>query len=552
MVAFDAAHKAVHFPADRRMRIWIRPSSLVAFGAIVVAVLVAAWLQVALFGLPAVAPASPVGNAALQGFPAWVRYAHFVNFLVLMLLIRSGLSILADHPRLYFNDDCAPGSEWIRFTPLKVPRDRLWTANDEERYLSPLIGTPGYRHTVGLARVWHFIMVHGFILTGLLYGLMLFVTGRWQRLVPTSSHVGTQAWGVWVHYATLRLPPEPNGFFGYNGLQQLSYFAVFFLLGPLAILTGIAMSPAVVNRFHWYARLFGGRQAARSIHFLTMLGFAGFIVVHVTLVAATGLARNMNHIVLGTDDQRPLGMALGLVGIGVVVLTWVAAHYISWHHPRALQHAAKLVTYPMQRLTLNQLEPREHYTQRDISPFFWPNGALPIRDDWERLRAGGFRDFKLRVGGLVDNPVELSLQDIEQLGSVGHISLHHCIQGWTGVAEWEGVLMQSLVELVRPKPEAKAVVFYSFGEAQYGGSYYDTQRLDNVLKPRCLLASRMNGQPLPAAYGAPLRLRVENQLGYKMVKWIERIDFVASVTEVGKGEGGSKEDDDYFDLLPNI
>ncbi|MEP6590440.1 MAG: molybdopterin-dependent oxidoreductase [Gemmatimonadota bacterium] len=552
MMAFDAAHRAVHFPADRRMRIWVRPSLLVAFGAIIVAVLTVAWLQAALFGLPVIAPVAPVGNTALQGFPAWVRYAHFLNFFFLMLLIRSGLSILADHPRLYFNDDCAPGSEWIRFTPLQVPRDRLWTANDEERYLSPLIGTPGYRHSVGLARAWHFIMVHGFILTGLLYGVMLVVSGRWPRLVPTSWHVGTQAWGIWVHYATLHLPPEPNGFFGYNGLQQLSYFAVFFLLGPLAILTGIAMSPAVVNRFRWYARLFGGRQAARSIHFLTMLSFVGFLVVHVTLIAATGLARNMNHIVLGTDNQRALGMMLGLVGIGVIVLSWVAAHYIAWHHPRALQHAGKLVTYPMQRLTLNQFEPREHYTPRDISPFFWPNGALPIRDDWERLREGGFRDFKLRVGGLVDNPVELSLQDLEQLGTAGHISLHHCIQGWTGVAEWEGVLMQSLVELVHPKPEAKVVVFYSFGEAQYGGSYYDTQRVDNVLKPRCLLASRMNGQPLPAEYGAPLRLRVENQLGYKMVKWIERIEFVASVTQVGKGEGGSKEDDDYFDLLPNI
>ncbi|MEP6473695.1 MAG: molybdopterin-dependent oxidoreductase, partial [Gemmatimonadota bacterium] len=442
--------------------------------------------------------------------------------------------------------------EWIRFTPLKVPRDRLWTANDDERYLSPLIGTPGYRHSIGVARAWHFIVVHGFIITGLLYGVLLFDTERWRRLVPASWQVFTQAWSIWVHYASFRLPPEPNGFFGYNALQQLAYCVVFFGLGPLAILTGIAMSPAVVNRFPWYARIFGGRQGARSIHFLTMLSFAGFIVAHVTMVAMTGLVRNMNHIVLGTDDQRYLGMILGLAGLAVVVLSWVAAHYISWYHPRTLQHAQKLVTYPMQRITLNRLEPREHYSQRDISPFFWPNGTLPVRDDWKRLLEGGFRDFKLRVDGLVDNPVELSLQDIDQLGAAGHISLHHCIQGWTGVAQWDGILMKTLVELVRPRPEARVVAFYSFSEAQYGGPYYDTQSLDNVLKPRCLLASRMNEQPLPAVYGAPLRLRVENQLGYKMVKWIERIEFVESVTQLGKGEGGTKEDDDYFDLLPNI
>ncbi|MGA2883522.1 MAG: molybdopterin-dependent oxidoreductase [Bryobacteraceae bacterium] len=86
----------------------------------------------------------------------------------------------------------------------------------------------------------------------------------------------------------------------------------------------------------------------------------------------------------------------------------------------------------------------------------------------------------------------------------------------------------------------------------YGGGYYDTQSLENVLKPECLLALEMNGAPLPAVYGAPLRLRIENQLGYKMVKWIERIEFIESEKQAGKGEGGTNEDDEYFDLLPNI
>jgi methionine sulfoxide reductase catalytic subunit len=104
------------------------------------------------------------------------------------------------------------------------------------------------------------------------------------------------------------------------------------------------MSPAFVNRFPWYVRLFGGRQSARSLHFLTMLSFLAFLVVHVTLIVMTGFARNMNHIVLGTNDQRQLGMVLGFVGIGAVVLCWIAAHYISWNQPRKLQHAHKLVT----------------------------------------------------------------------------------------------------------------------------------------------------------------------------------------------------------------
>jgi DMSO/TMAO reductase YedYZ molybdopterin-dependent catalytic subunit/thiosulfate reductase cytochrome b subunit len=555
MITFDAAHRAVHYPNDRRLRIWIRPSVLIGIAVALASAAVAAWIEFAVARLPHIPPVPqvyPNNFAGPHGFPAWVRYCHFFNFFFVMMLIRSGLSILVDHPRLYFNDDCTPGSEWIRFTPLKVPRDRVWTAKDDARYLSPLIGTPGYRHTVGVARAWHFINVHGFIITGIVFGIMLFATEQWRRIVPTSPLVLVQAWNTWVHYATFHLPPEPNGFYGYNALQQIAYFTVYFVFGPLAMATGIAQSPAVVNHFPWYARIFGGRQSARSIHFLTMLSFLAFLVVHVTLVVMTGFARNMNHIVLGTDDQGRLGMYLGFVGIGVVLLSWIVAHYISWKHPRGLQHALKTVTYPMQLLTLNRLIPHQDYSEHDISPYFWPNGKMPAREDWKRMAADGFRDFKLKVSGRVENPVELSLADIAKLGQTEHITMHHCIQGWSGIAKWGGIPMKKLIELVRPKPEVKVVAFFSFGEALYGGAYYDTQRLENVLKPECLLATEMNGLPLQAVYGAPLRLRVENQLGYKMVKWIERIEFIESEKQLGEGEGGKNEDDEYFDLLPNI
>ena len=109
-------------------------------------------------------------------------------------------------------------------------------------------------------------------------------------------------------------------------------------MAPLSILTGMAMSPALVNRWPAYTRLVGGRQGARSSHFLVLIGFIGFVVVHVGLVVLTGFKRNMNHIVLGTDDLKPAGMILGLLGIAAVVLSWVVAHYISWFFPRGLQH----------------------------------------------------------------------------------------------------------------------------------------------------------------------------------------------------------------------
>jgi methionine sulfoxide reductase catalytic subunit len=333
MISFDAAHQAVHYPPDRRFRIWIKPSFIVRVVNLLVLPFVIAWGQAAIFGLPYIPPVPQFDEASAtgpHGFPVWIRYAHFFNFFFVMILARSGLSILMDHPRLYFNDHCTPGTEWIRFTPLRVPKDWVWTAKDDSRYISPVFALPGYRHTIGVARSWHFINVYGFIVTGIIFVMLLFATEQWRRIVPTSSTVLTQAWSTFVVYANFHLPPEPNGFYGYNALQQLAYFAVIVVFGPLSILTGIAMAPALTNRFPWYARLFGGRQSARSIHFILLLSYGAFLIVHVTLVVMTGFARNMNHIVLGTDDQNPLGMILGFVGIGVVVVSWFVAHQISW------------------------------------------------------------------------------------------------------------------------------------------------------------------------------------------------------------------------------
>ena len=370
--------------------------------------------------------------------------------------------------------------------------------------------------------------------------------------MPTSWGIFVQAWNTFVYYANFHLPPEPNGFYGYNALQQLVYFATIFIMAPLAILTGMAMSPALVNRFPRYVRIFGGRQGARSVHFLVLVGFIYFIIAHVTLVVITGFRRNMNHIVLGVDNVSANGMILGLIGLALVVLSWVVAHYISWYFPRGLQHVSKTLTEPVKLLTLDRLAPQQRYTKDQISPYFWPNGKLPVRDDWKLLASGGFKDYRLKIGGMVENPVELSLDDLHALGEEETITMHHCIQGWSGIAQWNGVPLRKLIEHVRPKPGARTIVFHSFGPAPLGGHYYDTQSLYNAMKPECMLAYGMNGQPLPTTYGAPLRLRVENQLGYKMVKWIERIEFVESEKLVGKGEGGSNEDEEYFDLLPNI
>ena len=206
----------------------------------------------------------------------------------------------------------------------------------------------------------------------------------------------------------------------------------------------------------------------------------------------------------------------------------------------------------MRLLFFSHMAPSAQFAKEDISPFLWPNGKMPASEEWQSLAANDFKDFRLKVYGLVENPIELSLEEMKALGKKEQITMHHCIQGWSGIAQWSGLPLATLAELVRPKPEAKVAVFRSFGEGLYGGEYYDTQQLENVLQTQCILAYEMNYEPLAPLYGAPLRLRVENQLGYKMVKWVKAIEFVASEKQVGKGHGGKNEDDEFFDLEPDI
>ncbi len=545
-------HKEMSFPADRRLRIWVRPSMLLLLLVLVLAPVLVAWCQYLIAGLPEVSGVFDPAEPHPHGFPAWLRYSHYFNLLFMIFIIRAGLSILMDHPRLYWNVHCTPGSEWIRFTPIPVPTDRVWTAKDDARYISPWLALPGGRHTVGMARHWHFLCVLFWVLNGLIFVILLFATGQWWRILPSDWHIFPEAWSVFVHYATFHMPPEPDGYYRYNSLQHLAYGGVVFVLAPLSILTGLAMSPAVDNYFTWYPRLFGGRQFARSIHFLLLVGYLGFITVHVLMVVITDLPRNMDHIVLGTDGTTPEGLILGAVGIGVILFACYAAHWLSWHRPRAVQYAARYVIEGLMQLFINRLAPRAEYTRKDISPHFWPNGKMPTCVEWKKLADNGFRDYRLRVHGLVENPVELSLEEVKALGKREQITTHHCIQGWTGIAQWGGLPLTKLVEMVRPKPEALWVAFHSFGEGLYGGEYYDCHSIENILHPQSLLAYEMNDQPLNELHGAPLRLRVENQLGYKQVKWIRSIEFITDVKQVGGGNGGKNEDDEYFDLIANI
>ncbi|MGA8479367.1 MAG: hypothetical protein WB696_15545 [Chthoniobacterales bacterium] len=182
MRAFSEAHRAVHFPPDRGFLIHIRSKEALVITLVVVIPIAIAWIQFLVFGLPSGSVGPPrAWPDQPHGFPGWIRLTHFVNFFFLMLLARSGLSILMDHPRLYWNRNCTPKTEWIRFTPIEVPLDRVWTAKEDARYISPLVALPGYRHTIGMARSWHFLSVCVFLLNGFIFVLLLFCTSGQVR-----------------------------------------------------------------------------------------------------------------------------------------------------------------------------------------------------------------------------------------------------------------------------------------------------------------------------------------------------------------------------------
>src|SRR5690348_14230047 len=126
------------------------------------------------------------------GFPAWLRASHWINVFFIGLLVRSGIQILASYPRLFWRDDCTPGHEWLKFTRRKEPTDRLWTSLEDEQSWSPVIAQPG-GNNLGLGRHFHFFSVVFWLLNGVIYVILLFATGEWQRLIPHPDRRGAVA-----------------------------------------------------------------------------------------------------------------------------------------------------------------------------------------------------------------------------------------------------------------------------------------------------------------------------------------------------------------------
>lgn len=236
----------------------------------------------------------PLPEGAEPGFPAWVRWNHFLNMFFIVLIIRSGLQNRYEKkPPAYWTP------RWSWFGGGKKISITLWL---------------------------HQLLDILWLLNGIVFVTLLFVTGHWVRIVPTSWAVFPNALSAMLQYLSLDWPTE-NGWVAYNSLQQLTYFTIVFVAAPLAAVTGLRMSglwPAKAKRLSTLYPL----ELARAVHFPTMLFFVFFVITHVAMVFATGALRNLNHMFAGTDSTNWAGFWIFVVALAAIAVLWELARPI--------------------------------------------------------------------------------------------------------------------------------------------------------------------------------------------------------------------------------
>jgi DMSO/TMAO reductase YedYZ molybdopterin-dependent catalytic subunit len=217
---------------------------------------------------------------------------------------------------------------------------------------------------------------------------------------------------------------------------------------------------------------------------------------------------------------------------------------------RNILFSAERLTIGVQRAVLGSNALAPEYTEADISPKFRANGSTsPDNPDYVAMSQNGFADWRLKVTGLVENPAEYSLADLRAMPSRTQITRHDCVEGWSCIGKWKGVPLAHVIEQAKLKPEAHYLVFHCADELEKtldgSGIYYESLGPEDAFHPQTILAYELNDEILPIEYGAPLRLRVERQLGYKMAKYLMGIEAVESFDRIGRGRGGFWEDRGY-------
>jgi len=247
--------------------------------------------------------------------------------------------------------------------------------------------------------------------------------------------------------------------------------------------------------------------------------------------------------------RRFLRLALGTALPGVLAGCDRLAASDSFN---GMLRSAQFLSRRAQRLVTGVDAMAQEFSEDDIADEFRSNGtAMPDSRLYRDLLAGQFRDWRLQVGGLVGRPARYSLAELRAMPSRTQITRHDCVEGWSVIGKWTGVPLREVLARVRPLPAARYIVFHCAdpmdgSDVQAPGStYYESIDLPEAVHPQTILAYGLNDEPLPVKNGAPLRLRVERQLGYKQAKYLMRIELVERLDGIRGGRGGYWEDQGY-------
>jgi len=219
---------------------------------------------------------------------------------------------------------------------------------------------------------------------------------------------------------------------------------------------------------------------------------------------------------------------------------------------RDVLRSAEKLTMASQRLISPRDALAREYSEAEMSPFFRSNGTrMPGGEDYARHLAEQFANWQLTVDGLVARPLAIPIRTLRSLPHRTQITRHDCVEGWSAIGKWHGVQLSRILDHAGLSTRAKYIVFHCadrFGEKPF----YESIDLVDAFHPQTILAWGMNGHLLPVPNGAPLRLRVERQLGYKHAKYIQRIQAVESLAQVYGGKGGYWEDNVDYEWYAGI
>ena len=419
-----------------------------------------------------------------------IRVTHWINTLAFFALIVSGAAILIAHPRFYWGETGAFGSPALIELPLPLNLDQS-----------------------GWGRSLHFLAAWICLLNGTVYVLSGLVRRHFTAAMPAT----------------------------YDTSQRLAYVGVVFVALPIMIVSGLAMSPAVTAALPITVRIFGGYQSARMVHFIGTGVLLLFVTGHLAMIYLAGFRNRVREMILagvaGSPSRRRF--IIGASAAGAAALLFRRYGLVPPDHSGVLG-VGHTITYTGQRLLLRRQPLAREFRRDQISTNFPAiNTTLPEDNAYRRDMIRGFSEWRLTVGGLVARPSEISLAQLRSFPSRTQITQHVCEQGWSAIAEWTGVPLSVVLNAVGVLPQARYVFFNCVD------GWWDSLDMADAWHPQTLLAYGMNGGDLSVAHGAPVRLRVERQIGYKNLKYLSSITITDTAEDWGKGKGSQGAENGY-------